>query len=70
MKECPNAITLAKGFKSQAMEAGIKKSGGLDLALIYSEVPAFACGMFTKNKFAAAPVELCREHLKSKRPRP
>ena len=67
MKVCKNAITLAKGFKSQAIAAGIKKSGGLDLALIYSEVPAFACGMFTKNKFAAAPVELCREHLKSKK---
>lgn len=67
MKERPNAITLAKGFKSQAIAAGIKKSGGLDLALIYSEVPASARGMFTKNKFAAAPVELCREYLKSKK---
>ena len=67
MRERKNAITLAKGFRSQAIGAGIKKSGGLDLALIYSDVPAFACGMFTKNKFAAAPVELCREHLKSKK---
>lgn len=67
MREHKNAITLAKGFKSQAIAAGIKKSGGLDLALIYSEVPASACGMFTKNKFAAAPVKLCREHLASKK---
>ena len=67
MKEHKNAITLAKGFRSQAIAAGIKKSGNLDLALVYSEVPASACGMFTKNKFAAAPVELCREHLKSKK---
>ena len=67
MKEHKNAITLAKGFRSQAIAAGIKKSGGLDLALIYSDIPASACGMFTKNKFAAAPVELCREHLKSKK---
>ncbi|MDO8749131.1 MAG: bifunctional glutamate N-acetyltransferase/amino-acid acetyltransferase ArgJ [Candidatus Omnitrophota bacterium] len=67
MKEYKNAITLAKGFRSQAIEAGIKKSSGLDLALIYSDVPASACGMFTKNKFAAAPVELCREYLKSKK---
>lgn len=67
MKEHKNSITLAKGFKSQAIAAGIKKSGGLDLALIYSEVPASAWGMFTRNRFAAAPVELCREQLKSKK---
>ncbi len=49
-------IRAVKGFKFSARAAGIKKSGKLDLALIYSEVPARCAGVFTTNKVAAAPV--------------
>ncbi|TAN59789.1 bifunctional glutamate N-acetyltransferase/amino-acid acetyltransferase ArgJ [bacterium] len=59
-----NAICLAKGFKASALSCGLKKGARLDLALIYSEVPAVACGLFTRNRFAAAPVEICKKHLK------
>jgi glutamate N-acetyltransferase/amino-acid N-acetyltransferase len=45
-----------RGFKFAARPAGIKKSGKLDLALIYSEVPARCAGVFTTNKVVAAPV--------------
>ena len=33
------------------------------MALIYSQLPAAAAGMFTKNRFQAAPVLVSREHL-------
>ncbi|KIH76822.1 glutamate N-acetyltransferase [Geoalkalibacter ferrihydriticus] len=45
-----------RGFKFAARSAGIKKSGRLDLALIYSEVPARCAGVFTTNKVMAAPL--------------
>jgi glutamate N-acetyltransferase/amino-acid N-acetyltransferase len=43
----------------------------LDLALIAaeSERGALSSGVFTTNRFTAAPVELCKEHLKASRTR-
>jgi glutamate N-acetyltransferase/amino-acid N-acetyltransferase len=35
----------------------------LDLALIVSDRRAATAGVFTTNRFAAAPVEVCRDHL-------
>jgi len=67
MKPGLNAICQAKGFKASACACGLKKNNRLDLALIYSEVPALACGMFTKNKIIAHPVKICKERLKSRR---
>ena len=57
------------GFSGAAVEAGIKKAeGALDLALIFSEAAATtAAGVFTSNRVAAEPVQLCRRHLKSSR---
>lgn len=45
-----------RGFKFAAGAASIKRAGKLDLALIYSEVPADCAGVFTTNKVVAAPV--------------
>lgn len=66
MKEYKNAVCLAKGFKAAALASGLKRANKLDLAIIYSEVPAVSCGVFTKNKFAAHPVNISREHLQKK----
>ena len=55
---------LPKGFKASAIACGLKKSGKLDLALFYSVLSAQAKAMFTTNQMAAAPVKVCREHLK------
>ncbi len=66
MKGIKNALCQAKGFEAAAMAAGLKKNNQFDLALIYTDVPAVSCGMFTKNRFAAAPVIICKEHLKAK----
>jgi glutamate N-acetyltransferase/amino-acid N-acetyltransferase len=54
-----------KGFQFSAVEAAIKKPGRKDLALIYSEVPAQACAVFTVNAVKAAPVLLSAVRIKS-----
>jgi len=60
---------LVRGFKASVMAAGIKKRGGLDLALIFSEREACAAGVFTGNKVKAAPVLLSQENIKKGRAR-
>lgn len=57
-------IKIPKGYTAAGVICGIKKSGKKDLALIVSDAPCQAAGFFTQNAFAAAPVQLCREHLK------
>ncbi|HCP95738.1 MAG TPA: ornithine acetyltransferase [Anaerovibrio sp.] len=63
-KNAKAGVTFPKGFKAAGVKAGIKKSGNLDLALIYTEKEAAVAGVFTKNAVAAAPVIVDREHLK------
>ena len=53
------------GFLANGIHAGIKADGGRDLALIYSERPATAAGVFTTNCFKAAPVLLDQERIRS-----
>lgn len=52
-----------QGFRASAVAAGIRKKDRLDLGLIFSEVDAVACGVFTSNKVKAAPVIVSQEHL-------
>ena len=54
-----------KGFKVAGIASGLKKNGGKDLGLIYSEVPAKVAGVFTKNKVKAAPVLINIDRIKS-----
>ena len=54
-----------RGFKFAAGSAGIKRSGKLDLGLIYSEVPACCAGVFTTNKVVAAPVVVSSPRVRS-----
>jgi glutamate N-acetyltransferase/amino-acid N-acetyltransferase len=56
-------ITAPKGFKAAAIACGIKKSGKPDLALIYSEVPAVAAGVFTTNQVKGNPVIVSQTYL-------
>jgi len=57
------------GFRASVLAAGIKKRGGLDLALIFSEREASAAGVFTGNKVKAAPVVVSQENIKKGRAR-
>ena len=43
--------------------AGIRKANRRDLLLIRLDAGAAVAGVFTQNRFCAAPVLLCREHL-------
>jgi glutamate N-acetyltransferase/amino-acid N-acetyltransferase len=52
------------GFKASVMAAGIKKRGGLDFALIFSDREASAAGVFTGNKVKAAPVLVSQQNIK------
>ncbi|MBI1911901.1 MAG: bifunctional glutamate N-acetyltransferase/amino-acid acetyltransferase ArgJ [Deltaproteobacteria bacterium] len=52
------------GFKASGIACGIKKTGKKDLALIISEAPAQAAGLFTTNKVKAAPVLIGQYRIK------
>ncbi len=56
IKVIDGGVTAAKGFMAAGVEAGIKYNNRKDLALIYSDCPAAAAGMFTSNVVKAAPV--------------
>lgn len=61
-QETGGGVTAAKGFVAAGIHAGIKNNAAKrDLALLASEVPAVCGGVFTQNKFAAAPVNWCRK---------
>ncbi len=50
-------VTAPAGFRAAGVAAGIKASGGADLALVLNEGPDYgAAGVFTRNKVKAAPV--------------
>jgi glutamate N-acetyltransferase/amino-acid N-acetyltransferase len=59
-------VTSPQGFLAGAVEAGIKSQKGLDLAILCSEVPCAAAGVFTTNVIKAAPVVLSQKHLKDR----
>lgn len=52
------------GFFGSGVSSGVKKNGKKDLALIFSEVPAKAAGVFTKNIVKAPPVLVGMERIK------
>jgi len=58
-----NNITHVRGFTCWGAHMGIK-SKRRDIALIYSEVPASAAAVFTRNVVCAEPIKLSREHIK------
>lgn len=58
------SVTSPRGFVATGYTAGFKPSGGADLAVIASELPAAAAGVFTTSCVAAAPVAFCREQLR------
>lgn len=52
-----------QGFQAAAVKSGIRGKDRLDMALIVSEVPAVAAGVFTTSLVKAAPVVLDMERL-------
>ncbi len=62
MKQIKGGVLAPTGFSAGAAAAGIKNSGGLDVAMIWSDTPAVTAAIFTENSVAAAPVQLSRQH--------
>jgi len=52
-----------KGFEMGIAEAGIKKANRKDLLVMTLAPGSQVAGVFTLNRFCAAPVQVCREHL-------
>src|SRR5437588_584596 len=55
---------LPRGYRFAGVHCGIRSDPErLDLALVISDRPAAAAGVFTQNHVVAAPVRVCRERL-------
>lgn len=50
-------LVVPSGFRAAGVKAGIKPSGGLDVAVLVADGPCSAAGTFTLNRVAAAPVQ-------------
>jgi glutamate N-acetyltransferase / amino-acid N-acetyltransferase len=60
-------VTAATGFRAGSARAGIKASGGADLALLSSDFDCAAAGTFTTNAIRASSVDWCENLLPSNR---
>jgi len=61
----PDQLLPVAGVTLGVAEAGIKKAERKDLTVIALGEGARVAGVFTKNRFCAAPVLVCKEHLAS-----
>jgi glutamate N-acetyltransferase/amino-acid N-acetyltransferase len=61
----PEAASLLPiaGVKIGIAEAGVRKANRKDLTVFLLDQGSAVAGVFTKNRFCAAPVQVCREHL-------
>ena len=59
----PRSLLLVKGVALGTAEAGIRKAGGKDLLVIRLDEGTRVAGVFTRNRFCAAPVVVARQHL-------
>ncbi len=59
----PASLLPVAGVRLGIASAGIKKPGKRDITLIELAPGAHVAGVFTQNRFCAAPVVLCKQHL-------
>ncbi len=59
----PDSLLPVAGVRLGIASAGIKKPGRRDITLIELVPGSRVAGVFTQNRFCAAPVTLCRQHL-------
>ncbi len=60
----PDQLFPVAGVRLGTAEAGIRKANRRDLTVIELAPGSRVAGVFTKNRFCAAPVHVCRAHLK------
>jgi glutamate N-acetyltransferase / amino-acid N-acetyltransferase len=59
----PSRLYPVAGLRIATAMAGVRKANRRDLVLFALEEGAAVAGVFTTNRFCAAPVHVCREHL-------
>jgi glutamate N-acetyltransferase / amino-acid N-acetyltransferase len=59
----PAALHAVPGVRIGVAEAGVRKANRKDLTVVLIDEGAAVGGVFTQNRFCAAPVQVCREHL-------
>ncbi len=59
----PEKLFPVAGVRLGVAEAGIRKQDRRDLTLLALDPGAAVAGVFTQNRFCAAPVHMCRKHL-------
>ena len=59
----PAQLFAIAGLRIGVAEAGIRKAARKDLTIVLIDAGASVSGVFTQNRFCAAPVQICREHL-------
>ncbi len=64
MKELQKGVCAPQGFRAAGIWCGIRKNQSkADLAMIVSDVPCTAAGVYTKNKVKGAPLLVTQAHL-------
>ena len=63
MQFLKNNVCAPKGFLAIGKPIGIKKSGKLDFAVIYSKILADAAAVYTSNKVKGGPLIVTKKHL-------
>lgn len=61
----PSQLYPIQGLRIGVTEAGIRKANRKDLTVVLIDEGASVSGVFTQNRFCAAPVQICREHIAS-----
>lgn len=59
----PAALFAVPGVRIGVAEAGVRKANRKDLTVVLIDEGSAVGGVFTQNRFCAAPVQVCREHL-------
>jgi glutamate N-acetyltransferase/amino-acid N-acetyltransferase len=59
----PQSLFAIEGLRIGVAQAGIRKAGRKDLTVVLIDSGASVAGVFTSNRFCAAPVQLCRKNL-------
>ncbi len=59
----PSRLHAVPGIRIGVAEAGIRKANRKDLVVFLLDEGSAVAGVFTANRFCAAPVQVCREHL-------
>lgn len=64
MQYTSGGVCAAKGFRASGIHCGLRKKKDIkDLALIISDAPANAAGVYTQNLVKGAPLLVSRDHL-------